>query len=227
MVNVDNQSSQAKSEYPAREAYRDPDVVRDYEKVRFGGLLGRYRHHREQRGVGAMLSLLPERLEVLDCPCGSGRWWPLLDRHADRILAIDISPAMLEAAKLRRSDVSASVTMELGDAEQLPLRDGSVDLAFSHALTKHLPQNNQLRVLQELGRVSRTWVLSSFSIVTVVSGVAWNLRSFADSNPVTFKQLRDMARASGLRIERYRRCTTPIGVEFSVLFRKIDGTKGG
>jgi len=208
--------------YIAKNAYRDPSVVRDYEETRFSGPLGRYRHLRERRGVGAMLDLLPSGLSVLDCPCGNGRWWSVLDPHAESILGMDTSPAMLEAAESRESDVKAEVALVLGEAEALPLEDAAVDLVFSHALTKHLPIRTQQRVLSEFARVTREWVVSSFSILTPIAGSLWKRRDFVDSNPVSASELGRMAEQAGLRIEARRRCTTPVGVEFSVLFRKTN-----
>ena len=210
----------AVDDYIARDAYRDPSVVRDYEEARFSGPLGRYRHWRERRGVGAMLGLLPDGLSVLDCPCGNGRWWSALEPHARSIIGMDISPTMLEAAESRKPDVKTEVSLLLGDAESLPLEDAAVDLVFSHALTKHLPIATQQRVLSEFARVTREWVVCSFSISTPIAGSLWKMRSFVDSNPVSTAELGRMADQAGLQIEARRRCTTPVGVEFSVLFRK-------
>lgn len=182
--------------------------------------MGRYRNAREQSGVGKMLDQLPKDLEILDVPCGNGRWWPALSPHANRIEALDISPTMLKAAAARAPKMEIEVSVEKGDAELLDLEDDSVDLAFSHALTKHLPIPVQHRVLAELSRVSRRWVVCSFSIFGPLTYQVWRRRKFLDSFPVLPEQLDEMAREAGLRVVSRKRCTTPIGVEYSVLLEK-------
>ncbi len=211
---------QPEAEYIARSHYLDEEVATGYEAKRFSGRSGRYRYSREQAGVRAILDQLPGDLHVLDLPCGIGRWWPALDRHASRIDGVDISPAMLAEAKKRESTTRADITLNVGDAEALDLPDGSVDLVFSHALMKHLPIPVQYRVLGEFSRVSRDWVVCAFSIVEPLTYQVWRRRSFVDSFPLIPEQLRDLADSAGLRIVDRKKCTTPIGVEYSVLFKK-------
>ena len=208
--------------YPARTGYLDEQKVAEYERVRFSGLMGRYRYAREQAGVGAMVGRLPRDLEFLDVPCGNGRWWSLLEAHATRITAIDVSPAMLRAAESRIARTGVEVTVAEGDAEALPLEDGAVDVAFSHALTKHLPVPVQGKVLAELARVSRRWVVCSFSIFGPVTHQIWRRREFLDSHPLRPEQLDELASAAGLRVVAKKRCSTPIGVEHSVLLERSD-----
>lgn len=92
-------SERESSRYSARTGHLDAGVVENYEARRFSGVMGRYRMRREQRGVGAIVEMLPPNISILDCPCGIGRWWPVLARRANQIQAVDISPAMLDAAK--------------------------------------------------------------------------------------------------------------------------------
>ena len=213
-------------DYPARTGYLDDAVPASYEEDRFSGRLGGYRNAREQRGVGAMLDLVPDGLVTLDCPCGTGRWWPVLARKSKEIIARDISPAMLEAATRRIETIPVPVTVEEGDAENLGLPDDSVDLAFSHALTKHLPIPAQQQVLAELARVSRSWVICSFSVFGRLSYEVWRRRTFLDSHPLLPEQLRDLAAAAGLEVRAMRSCSTPLGVERSVLFAPAGASAG-
>jgi len=205
--------------YPARTAYRASSDVADYEAVRFGGLLGRYRWRREQLGIACILSFLPSDLSVLDCPCGTGRWLPPLSSIASSMCAADISPTMLQAARVRELG-SAAVDFVEAEAEHLPFSDRAFDLVFSHALTKHLPPPVQHEVLSEFGRVSRQWVVCSFSIAGPLVFSTWRRRRLVA--PITLERLDDMASGCGLERVRMRRCTSPIGVEHSVLFRRKD-----
>jgi ubiquinone/menaquinone biosynthesis C-methylase UbiE len=211
------------SRYISRTAYLDPETAGSYERDRFSGALGRYRWRREMDGVGAIVEMLPAGVSILDCPCGVGRWWPVLERRASRIRAVDLSPAMLGEAERRVDSVAVPVEVSEGDAERLELADASVDAVFSHALTKHLPIPLQQRVLAEFARVSREWVICSFSLLNHLTYELWRRRELVDSNALLPEQLNDLAAAAGLTEVARRRCTTPVGVEHSVLFRKGSG----
>ena len=55
---------------------------------------------REQRMAAWALALAGDPATVLDLPCGTGRFWPLLACKEDRtILAADNSEAMLSVAR--------------------------------------------------------------------------------------------------------------------------------
>lgn len=209
------------AEYVARTAYLDPATAGGYERNRFSGALGRYRWRREMDGVGSIVDMLPADVSVVDCPCGIGRWWPVLERRASRIHGIDLSPAMLEEARARIPAAEVPIEVSLGDAEKLDLSDSAADVVFSHALTKHLPMPLQHQVLAEFARVSREWVICSFSILGHLSYEFWRRRNLVDSHALLPEQLHDMASAAGLTPLAQRRCTTPLGVEHSVLFRKV------
>ncbi|MCB8914440.1 MAG: class I SAM-dependent methyltransferase [Thermoleophilales bacterium] len=207
------------SQYLARTHYLDEEVAASYEQKRYSGRLGKYRYEREQAGVGAVIAQLPNDLHFLDVPCGIGRWWPMLEAHASRIDGLDISPAMLAEAEKRVASSSVPVSVNVGDAESLELPDDSVDAVFSHALMKHLPIPLQAQVLGEFSRVSRSWVVCAFSVVETFSYQLWRRRSFEDSYPLLPEQLSDLADSAGLDIVDRKRCTTPLGIEYSVLFR--------
>jgi ubiquinone/menaquinone biosynthesis C-methylase UbiE len=206
--------------YSAKTAYLDDSVAEGYEKARFSGPLGRYRWRREQAAVRSMVERLPRGVKVLDCPCGTGRWWEVLDRRATAIIGADASPSMLRFAADRAQHSRAEVRLVEADAENLPFEDESVDYTFSHALTKHLPIPVQASVLREFARVSHSGVISSFSIFSRASYEFWRRRRPPESYPLLSEQLEWLADAAGLEWEAATKCTTPLGVEHTVLFRK-------
>jgi len=213
-------STKAEVFYSAKTAYEDGALVKSYEADRFSSALGRYRYAREQRAVGAILDGLPAGISVLDCPCGIGRWWPLLGRRAASILAMDISEAMLDEARGRAAALDLPVEVRKGDAADLPLEREALDYVFSFALTKHLPMPVQLAVLAEFARVARRGVICTFGLFGPVSYEFWRRRRLVESYPLTLEQLEWMAGEAGLKVERRLPCTTPIGVEHVVLFSK-------
>jgi len=209
------------AEYSARTAYRDSEVAAGYERVRFSGLLGRYRWRREQAAVGELVGAIPSGSTVLDCPCGTGRWWNLLLTRAKHITAMDISNEMVAFASKRPEVVAGSVELIVGDAEAIPLANDSVDYVFSHALTKHLPWPVQYNVLAEFARVARHGVICSFSVITPLKYRIWRRQRLVESFPFMEEELYWMAGQAGLRVIKMRNCTTPVGVERTVLFEKL------
>jgi len=208
--------------YSAKEAYQSYSVAVEYEQVRFSGILGRYRYVREYRAIRSLVDMVPTGITIADCPCGTGRWWPVLSRRAQRIIALDISQGMLRYASKQAKKIDIDVEVCKGDAEFLPLSDGSVDYTFSHALTKHLPIAVQYDILAEFARIARLGVISSFGVFSPLTYKFWRRRHLKESYPVFFEGLERMAAAANLKILTMRKCTTPIGVEHTVLFDKID-----
>jgi ubiquinone/menaquinone biosynthesis C-methylase UbiE len=207
--------------YSAKEEYQADSVPVEYERERYSSLLGRYTYGREQRAVGKLVDMLPSGISIADCPCGNGRWWPMLAKKADHIIALDVSRSMLDHASNQTSKFNIEIEVKEGDAENLYLDDNSVDYVFSHALTKHLPIPIQYKVLSEFARVSRLGVICSFGVFTHLSYEIWRHRNLVESYPTFKEELEWMAAAANLKIVTMHKCTTPIGVERTVLFEKL------
>jgi SAM-dependent methyltransferase len=77
---------------------------------------------------------LPEGSVVADAPCGAGvAFAALLPRQRVRYVALDLSPLMLEQARQRARTIdNTQIAFIEGDAERLPLANGSVDLFLSY-----------------------------------------------------------------------------------------------
>ena len=213
--------NQQELSYSAKHSYQDISAARNYEKDRYSSLFGRYIYQREQNAVGALVDRLPSGMVIADCPCGTGRWWPVLARRASRIIAIDISEGMRQYAVDRAASMELAIEVTSGDAEQLPLDDQSVDYVFSHALTKHLPVPVQYQVLSEFSRISRKGVICSFGVFTHLNYEFWRRRRLVESYPVLYEELEWMATAANLSIVDLKKCNSPIGTERTVLFKKM------
>lgn len=119
----------------------------------------------------ALGRLIPP-LDVADLGCGEGYLTIEAARWARSVVAIDRSAAVLDRARdlARRRRVS-NITWKRGDLEQLPLRDGSVDVAIlsqalHHARRPATAVSEAARILRPAGRVlvldlrahDQTWV---------------------------------------------------------------------
>jgi ubiquinone/menaquinone biosynthesis C-methylase UbiE len=213
----------ASPQYGAKTSY-DSDVPEAYEESRFSGILGRYRYHREQHAIRRILRPLARGVTLLDCPCGTGRWWSVLAEKASSIVALDVSERMINFARQRAAFYSIPIEVGRGEAEALELEDESVEYVFSHALTKHLPVPVQYQVLGEFARVARLGVICSFGIFNHFTYEIWRRRGLKESYPVVLEELQWMASAAGLEIHEKIPCTTPLGVEHTVRFGKKTGS---
>lgn len=85
--------------------------------------------------------------KVLDVGAGTGRLsLPLANRGA-QVMALDVSPKMLELVKKKNS----KITTVVGDAESLPFADGSFDIVTAAFLIVHL--KDPIRFFDEVYRV--------------------------------------------------------------------------
>ncbi len=77
--------------------------------------------------------------KVADIGSGEGALTLLLARFADKVIAVDQSPAMLKEVRreAQRCGVAARVEVAEGDLEKLPLGDKSVDAAFLSQALHH------------------------------------------------------------------------------------------
>lgn len=86
---------------------------------------------------------------VLEVGAGTGHFLSLFDELAASLIAVDITPAMLQQARKDHRRIAALV----GDGARLPLRSGSVDLAATAQMLHHVAE--PLPILNELRRVVR------------------------------------------------------------------------
>jgi len=100
----------------------------------------------------AVAHLVPAGLRVADIGTGTGILAAELARLGLRVVAIDHSARMLEAAnaKLTAEGVKG-VELRQGEASQLPLESSSVDAAFAHMVLHYLPSPSD--ALREMARV--------------------------------------------------------------------------
>lgn len=98
------------------------------------------------------LALLDSRLVVGDLGCGTGLLSAMLAPHVAQVVAVDGSTEMLTAARDRIA-AFPNVALHVGDLEQLPLADGSLDLATLSLALHYVP--DPARAVLEAHRVLR------------------------------------------------------------------------
>jgi ArsR family transcriptional regulator len=125
------------------------------------GKFGRqYVPGRSWKGVAeALLKLMPPMV-IADLGAGEGTISQLLAQRAKKVIAIDNSEKMVEfGSEIARKHGIANLEYRLGDLEDVPIRSGTVDLAFlsqalHHARHPERAAAEALRILKPSGRVA-------------------------------------------------------------------------
>lgn len=98
----------------------------------------------------AMLALLDPNLTVGDLGCGTGQVTELISPHVAKVIAVDGSTDMVQAAR-RRLKGAPHIEVRRGDMEALPIDDGQLDVAIVALVLHHVPE--PARALTEVSRV--------------------------------------------------------------------------
>ena len=106
----------------------------------------------------ALLKLLPPMV-IADLGAGEGAFALLLAQRALRVIAVDTSARMIEVGReqaLRQGILN--VEYRQGDMEDVPIKEGTVDLVFfsqslHHALHPERAMSEAMRILRDGGRV--------------------------------------------------------------------------
>lgn len=102
----------------------------------------------------AFLYLLPP-LVIADLGAGDGSFALLLSKKAVKVLAVDSSPKMLEVGREQALRSGAeNIEFRLGDMEELPIDDASVDLVFFSQSLHHAAHPE--RAVREASRILRS-----------------------------------------------------------------------
>ena len=89
--------------------------------------------------LAAFAAFADHEAVVADLGCGTGQVSAALAPFVRRVIAVDASAAMLQAAK-RRLQSFDNVELRRGDLESLPIDDGRVDAATLMLVLHHVPE---------------------------------------------------------------------------------------
>ncbi len=98
----------------------------------------------------AVLGLIDPSLTVGDLGCGTGQLTETVAPHVHRVIAVDASPEMLDAARGRVGE-HANVDIRQGELEALPIQAGELDAAMMSLVLHYSP--DPARALAEVARV--------------------------------------------------------------------------
>lgn len=166
---------------------------------------------------------------VVEIGCGLGRVTRALAAHAGRVVAVDISPQMIERARELNRDLD-NVAWLTGDGVSLAgVADSSADACFSHVVFQHLPDPAvTLGYVREMGRVLVPGGWAAFQVsndpavhvarpetslyrrvrTRVREALGWPSRDLRSASPywlgaaVDLDELRKAVADGGMRVER-------------------------
>jgi ubiquinone/menaquinone biosynthesis C-methylase UbiE len=211
-----------------REAAREvPETAQDREALRlvlrkrqdkmrryFDELAGKFGRQyvpgRSWKGIAeALLKLMPPMV-IADLGAGEGTISQLLAQRAKKVIAVDNSEKMVEfGSELARQHGIANLEYRLGDIEDVPIRTGTVDLAFLSQALHHAVHPE--RAVAEASRILRPG----------------GKLAVLDLNRHHFEEARDLYADlwlgfTELELERYLKTGGFRNVETAVVYREPD-----
>ena len=176
----------------------------DYQQQRYRSLDQVWVNWREQRLLAQMLTQCQlAKGTVLDVPCGYSRFASLYARLGITAIGADVSYDMAHLAAANHAWHGQEGWL-CADVLSLPFSDSVFDGVLCIRLLHHRYSDaERQRILCELARVSRRFVIISFYRATLLHAMARHWRgSRGRLAMMTFPHLRELAQASGLQIQR-------------------------
>lgn len=136
------------------------DRVRAYFDELAGKFGRQYVPGRSWKGLAETLLRLMPPMVVADLGAGEGTFSQLLAQRAKQVIAVDNSEKMVEyGSQLARDHGLSNIEYRAGDLEALPVKDGTVDLAFfsqslHHAQHPERAVSEAFRILRPGGRIA-------------------------------------------------------------------------
>jgi ArsR family transcriptional regulator len=135
------------------------DKIRGYFDQLAGKFGRQYVPGRSWKGLAETLLQLMQPLVIADLGAGEGTFSQLLAQRAEKVIAVDNSPNMVEfGARMAAENGLTNLQYRLGDLESPPVKDATVDLAFfsqslHHALHPQTAVAAAHRILKPGGRI--------------------------------------------------------------------------
>lgn len=207
--------------------YQDRAIAHSYDCERFSSMSGRIFNALQLRAVAKAARRAQRQFatcRTLDMCCGTGRITEELLKLGLCVTGGDVSEEMIQVAEKRCERFGNQVAFEKMDLDQLALPDNTYDLVVCVKLLHHFAHPVRARILRELARVSRAYLLVSMSYSSpfyqVRRAVKRLLHSGVPKNATTPHELHDEAESAGvIIIRKYWTCPV-LSEDLLVLLQK-------
>lgn len=180
-----------------------------------------YRFSQERAVVDRWFSNLSHTSAVLDIGCGAGAWTALFAQRYRRVVGIELSHNMIEAARQRLAHVDNVELLE-GDALHVPV-EGPFEGAFLGGLIMYLNRDDAARLL-----VRVSGLVQGGRIILRESTIRHGVEVRTGDYQVTYRSLEEyvaIAAEAGLKVSAIRRnrgyASMEIAVELVNLIRRL------
>jgi ubiquinone/menaquinone biosynthesis C-methylase UbiE len=135
----------------SRTFYSDSNTVALYDAQRFASARGQMRYRLQWTLLTEMLPAPPASL--LEVGCGTGILTDEISGRGYKIIAMDVSSAMLNACRERLAESGRSGCLTQGTGMTIPIAKNSVSASFCINVLSHIPE--PIQIVAEMTRVTR------------------------------------------------------------------------
>lgn len=139
--------------YSAKVRYKR-DAAVHYNEKRKGNSRNLRRWNSELSCVSKIMNKIPKDSLVLDIPCGTGRFFPVLLRHGCNIVGIDVSEDMILQIPQNVLSGNDKISVHTGDAESLDYPSLHFDYVLCMRFFNIVPDKVRQNALREFARVA-------------------------------------------------------------------------
>ena len=190
--------------YHVRQLYQDKIYAAGYEKTRFQGIYGRFRNWNTKRVISKLIRFTGRKGFALDIPCGTGRLSHLILESGYKWIGGDISLEMMMESRKRMDGFEGSFWNIRLDAEAMAFKDNSVDCVFSIRFIYHIPVEIRHRMLREMRRVTKKWLIIDYNYPNRFKNMARRIGSLFGERPkkkrISLQEITRELRENGLNI---------------------------
>ncbi|MGH7831459.1 MAG: class I SAM-dependent methyltransferase [Candidatus Binatia bacterium] len=146
--------------YRRKTLYQDKAVAESYLGERFSSPKGRRENEQTRIALEQAFDKIAGVKNVLDVPCGNGRFSHLFRGKGYRYVGADVSMEMLQVlAGGEGSRESGKFSLVRCDGENLPFKDDAFDCVACIRFLNLVPAAVRRKILSEIRRVSKRWLI--------------------------------------------------------------------
>ncbi len=192
--------------YRVKKMYQDKSYAAGYEKTRFEGIFGRLRNWNTQRVISKLLRFTGRKGLALDIPCGTGRLSHLILKSGYKWIGGDISLEMMAESRKKMNGFEDSFWNIRLDADAMAFKDNSIDCIFSIRFIYHIPVEIRYRMLQEMRRITKKWLIIDYNYPNRFKKMARRIGSLFSERPtrkrISLEEISRELRENGFSIHK-------------------------
>jgi 2-polyprenyl-3-methyl-5-hydroxy-6-metoxy-1,4-benzoquinol methylase len=214
-----------KKDWNPREHYQSATVAGSYDAERFNSVAGRVLNWLERRLVRNAFRDIPRPATIADIPCGTGRLAETLLDSGLAVVGMDISPSMLDQARLRLERFGPRFQTEVRDARTLQGTPPRFDGVLCARVLMHFPFEEQVEFLRCAAGLTNGRVVFTQGIDSGFHRLRRRAKRMLGNQapaayPLTRHDLDRLIEASGLRLLR-RHWLLPVVSESVVVVAEV------